>query len=466
MNLISREFLLLFIPLTLAAYYWAAKTARQKMFFLLGVSYLFYSLAGWKFTTILFGLSLATYALAKWNKFGWGVILNLAALILFKYWNFGIENLNLIFSLFNINLSLLSFGLPLGLSFFIFKHIGYLLDIQQKRYPPADDFWTFAAFSAYFPQISAGPISNYKDTAGQFASLPNRLSSEQITSGLISISLGLAKKILIADTLSTMITSPINTTGGFSGLIPAWYLVITYAAQLYFDFSGYTDLMLGISQLLGVRLPQNFNNPYLANNPAEFWERWHMSLSNWFRVYLFTPLSRSFLRKWGSDKRERAQYTANLITMSLVGLWHGAGWNFILWGAYHGILLNLGAVWKRTNRQIHPLVEKSIFIFFILIGWALFMGQSAGYLAHLFTQLFGFGGLGTSALILNLFQKDSTLALLFAIPLAFSGAAEAANLEALIQGKKFTLVMLGILAAFCILLIEDQVINNFIYIQF
>jgi D-alanyl-lipoteichoic acid acyltransferase DltB (MBOAT superfamily) len=466
MNLISHEFLLLFIPLTLTAYYWLTKTPRQKTFFLLGISYFFYSLAGWQFLPILFGLSLATYALAKWNRFGWGVALNLAALILFKYWNFGIDNLNFILSLSNIKLRLLNFGLPLGLSFFIFKHIGYLYDIQQKRYAPAADFWTFAAFSAYFPQISAGPISSYKDTASQFERLQNQLSGEQITSGLISISLGLAKKILIADTLSALLISPVNTTAGFSGLIPAWYLVIAYAAQLYFDFSGYTDLMLGISQLLGVRLPQNFNNPYLANNPAEFWERWHISLSNWFRIYVFAPLSRSFLRKWGSDKREQAQYAANIITMSLVGLWHGAGWNFILWGAYHGVLLNLGAIWKRANRPIHPALEKVVFLFFILIGWAIFMGQSAEYLAHLFTQLFGFGGLGARDLLLNLFKNNATLALIFAIPITFSGAAESANLEKRISGNKFSLIALGILAALCILSINDKVINPFIYIQF
>jgi hypothetical protein len=156
------------------------------------------------------------------------------------------------------------------------------------------------------------------------------LTGEQVSSGLIAISLGLAKKILIADTLNTMLTSSVNTTNGFSGLIPAWYLVIACAAQLYFDFSGYTDIVLGISQLFGVRLPQNFNNPYLASNPGEFWERWHMSLSVWFRTYLFSPLSRTFLRKWGSEKRDQAQYAANIVTMSLVGLWHGAGWNFIV----------------------------------------------------------------------------------------------------------------------------------------
>lgn len=463
MNLISQGFLLLFVPLALAAYYWLARTPRLKMFFLLAVSYYFYSFAGLKFIPVLFGLSLATYLLARWNQFNWGILINLAALILFKYWNFGVENINL---LFHAKLSLLNIGMPLGLSFFIFKHLGYLLDVQQKRYAPASDFWMFATFSAYFPQISAGPISSYKDAASQFAQLPHTLSGEQITSGLVGISLGLAKKILIADTISNVVSSEINSIGGFSGLIPAWYLVVGYAAQLYFDFSGYTDITLGVSQLFGVRLLQNFNNPYLASSPSEFWERWHMSLSSWFRLYLFSPLSRSFLRKWGSDRREQAQYAANIITMSLVGLWHGAGWNYILWGLYHGIYLNLGAAWKRANKPIHPLLERSIFLFFILIGWALFMGQSPEYLAHLFKQLFGFGGLGSRAMVLDLLNYNSTLALLFAIPLMFSGVAESANLEKQVQGNKLSLFILGAVAALCILLLQEKTVSPFIYIEF
>jgi D-alanyl-lipoteichoic acid acyltransferase DltB (MBOAT superfamily) len=464
MNLISREFLLLFVPLTLAVYYWLARTPRLKMFVLLAASYYFYSLAGWQFVPALLGLSLATYLLARWNRISWGVWLNLAALILFKYWNFGIENVNYIAALFNAQLSLLNLGLPLGLSFFVFKHIGYLLDVQQKRYPPADDFWSFTTFSAYFPQISAGPISNYKETASQFESLPNKLNSEQLSSAFTYISVGLAKKILIADVLGTVLASSINTVTGFSGMIPAWYLAVVYTARLYFDFSGYTDLMLGISQLFGIRLPQNFNNPYLANNPGEFWERWHISLSTWFRVYLFSPISRSFIRKWGSDKRERAQYAANLATMSLIGLWHGAGWNFILWGVYHAIGLNLGLIWKRANRSVHPIVGKGIFLLYIMVGWTLFMGGNR-YLVHLFAQMLGLGGLGARTAILSLLQNNATLALIFAIPIAFSGVAEAANLQSRISGNKSAALALGVIAALCILLIEKAP-NLFIYIQF
>lgn len=466
MPITSHLFLLLFLPISVAGYYRLLRDSRQRLFFLLGLSYIFYAIAGIKFVPVLLGLSLGTYWAGKSNRINLGIILNLAALGLFKYWNFGIENANFVLSALNIQytLGLLRLGMPLGLSFFVFKHIGYLIDIRQKRYEPAADFWLFATFSAYFPQISAGPISSFKETAQQFDKLPDRLTKETLFSALVYISFGLAKKILIADTIGGLLAAPVNRVTGFAGLVPAWYLVIAYAMQLYFDFSGYTDLVLGASILFGVRLPQNFNSPYLASTPAEFWERWHISLSTWFRYYLFFPLSRYYLRKWGSEHRERAQYTANIITMTLVGLWHGAGWNFILWGFFHGLYLNLGAWRKQVKLNIPGLLERGIFLLGILLGWALFMSGSVGYLVHLFKQLLGFGGLGQMNLILRLLKDDATVALIFALPIAFSGLAEAANIEERLQANKWALAVLGVIAATCILLIE--VANSFIYIQF
>ncbi len=467
MQITSHVFLLLFVPLTLAAYYWLTKTPRQKMFFLLGVSLIFYAVAGWQFVLILLGLSLATWLAARWNKFGWGVLLNLAALLLFKYLDFGIENANALFAALKISFAVgfLKLVIPLGLSFFVFKHIGYLLDVQQKRYPAASDFWAFATFSFYFPQISAGPISSFKDTASQFETLPDRLNSEQLKSSLVYITLGLAKKIFVADTIGVLLGSQINHVNTFSGLIPAWYLVIAYAVQLYFDFSGYSDIVLGISALFGVRLPQNFNNPYLARNIGEFWERWHISLSIWFRTYLFSPLSRTLLKKWGPEKREWAQYAANIVTMTLVGLWHGAGWGFVLWGFYHGICLNINAWWKRKNQSLPFALEKTLFLTALLLGWALFMSPNTRYLVYLFQQMFGFGGLGSAKIITQLLKDNASLVMIFAIPLAFSGLAETANFESKVQVNQYSLIALGIIAALCILMIEGNS-GTFIYIQF
>ena len=470
MTIASHAFLLLFVPITVGLYYAFFRNARQKMFFLLFVSYLFYGLANWEFVPFLLGLSFITFWFARRGWITPGVILNLASLGVFKYWNFGVDTFNSLMDKLGVGMlaPILQIGLPLGISFFVFKHIGYLLDVRQKRYEASSDFWAFATFSAYFPQISAGPISGFNDMAEQFKQLPSKLESRQTYEALVYLSLGLAKKILIADTLGALMSSPINKIGGFDGLLPAWFIVFAYAAQLYFDFSGYTDLVIGVSKLLGINLPQNFNSPYLAKNPAEFWERWHISLSYWFRFYLFFPLSRSFLRSWGSSKRELAQYAANIITMTLVGLWHGAGWGFILWGTYHGILLNLNAWWKRKpqNISVPGWITRPLFLLSVLLGWVLFMSPSVAYLKHLSMQLIGLGGLGKIALLKNLFLNQATPVLLIAIPIAFSGYAEAANLFPRVSAPRarWAAAGLGILAVLSLWMLKTNI--PFLYAQF
>lgn len=466
MTIASHVFLLIFVPLVALAYYGLFKRPRAKMFFLLFASYGFYALADWKFLPLLLGLALLTFWLAKRGWIGTGIALNLAALAVFKYLNFGIESFNALMTALGIDAlaDLLKLGLPLGISFFVFKHIGYLLDVQRNRIPATDDFWAFATFSAYFPQISAGPISSYQETASQFTDLPERPKSEQFFAGLLYVSMGLAKKILIADTLGTFLAA----SGGaddFAGLLPAWYVVIAYTMQLYFDFSGYTDMVLGVSMFFGIKLPQNFNSPYLATNPAEFWERWHMSLSNWFNYYLFSPMSRSLLRKWGAAKRDQAQYVANISTMSLVGLWHGAGWSFILWGLYHGLLLNFNAWWKRKNINTPVWIGRPLFLLSLLLGWAFFMSPDTEFLRRLFLQLFGFGGVGDMAAIKELANNLATPALIVAILLSLSGLSEAANvLGAATNQRAWYTFLWGVLAALSLLLLGGQ--TQFLYIQF
>lgn len=467
MSLASHAFILLVLPMALVLYYGLFRTSRRKMFFLLFVSAIFYSLAGWQFVPLLFGLSLCTYWFGRRGWVSAGLLINLAALLLFKYWNFGVANFNLLMGMTHLNVvaNVLSLGLPLGISFYVFKHIGYLLDLRSRRYPASDDPWAFLTFSAYFPQIGAGPISNYEDTAGQFYSLPGRLESGQATTGLVYLSFGLAKKVLIANQIGLLFASQGSSVTGFSGFVPSWYAVIAFAVQLYFDFSGYTDMALGVSALFGIRLPPNFNSPYLARNPAEFWDRWHISLSTWFRYYLFSPLSRSLLKKWGSGHREAAQYSANLLTMSLIGLWHGASWGYILWGAYHGALLSLNAWWKRTGRSIPKWISRPAFLAAILLGWALFMSPDFASLRHLLASLIGRHGFGGPAQLDLLWHANATLALLIGIPLAFSGYSEAAQLLLAERGRtRIQIIAWGILAAISLVLLESQI--SFFYVQF
>jgi alginate O-acetyltransferase complex protein AlgI len=214
-----------------------------------------------------------------------------------------------------------NWALPLGISFYVFKHIGYLLDVRQNSYPASDDLLSFVTFAAFFPQITAGPLSGYQETATQFRTLPGTLSTDRFYSGVVYICVGLFKKLLIADPLAVVLkTALFSQPANGTGVLWAWFTILAYALQLYFDFTSYTDIALGIGIWFGVSLPPNFSDPYLATNPRQFWQRWHMSLSNWFRLYFFSPVSRWLLKRWGSGHSERAQYSANILTMTLIGL--------------------------------------------------------------------------------------------------------------------------------------------------
>ena len=467
MSLASHLFILIFLPLALLLYYWLFKSPRSKMFFLLVVSLLFYTAAGWEYAFLLLGTSAFTYWAGHKSWYLLGILLNLGLLAFFKYWNFGIETFKQLMD--SIGLSfvapLLELGLPLGISFYIFRHVSYLLDLKVARYSPADEIWSFLTFSFYFPQISAGPISDYEDIARQFSSLPERLDYDRATTGLIYLSYGIVKKVLIADQIRLLLASNINTAGNFPGLIPAWYILIAYAIQLYFDFSGYTDMALGVSTLFGIKLPENFKSPYLAQDINEFWKRWHISLSTWFRYYLFSPVSRSLLRRWGSSQREWAQYSANLLTMSLIGVWHGAGWGYFLWGLYHGILLNLNTWQKHSNFRVPSWFSRPVFLISVLFGWALFMSPDWAYFHHLVAGLTGIHGLGNPELLNVLWQHTTTIVLLATIPLTFSGYAEAAALVKEEYGRAgWQMLAWGILAALSILAIRQGL--DFLYIQF
>ncbi len=455
----SHPILILGAPLlALFSYYRLFKTPRGKMFFLLASSVLFYSLVAWKFLPLLAGLSLATYWAGRKSWFAPGVILNLGA------WLFSGSGLPRRQNAPKV----LSVAIPLGISFFILKHVGYLLDVRAKRYAPSADAWTFLCFSAYFPQISAGPISSYGDTAGQFSTLPERLEKRQERRPelIYALFMGLAKKVLIADPIGSLRSAAIPP-GGLSGLIPAWYLLTADFFQIYFDFSGYTDMALGISALFGVRLPPNFNSPLLASDPREFWERWHISLSTWFRFYVFFPLSRSLLKKWGSLLREptwRYMASSTCAVMLLVGLWHGWQLGYLVWGAYFGLLLNLNAWWKRTGRQLPGWVSRPALFLSLLFGIAFFT-RPRGSMPNIVGRLVGSHGLGTLAVVKSLLHNDATSSLLVAIALSLTGLGEAAQVINSGRGQaKWQLAIWGVLGALSILLIRARI--NFFYVRF
>jgi len=445
-TIIGYGFLLAFLPLSVLFYWSIPRKQQTRLWTLLTLSILFYVLADARALPVLIGLSVFTYFAASRRWLSAGILINLAVLVLFK--------------LPSGTLSENSLLLPLGLSFFTFKHIGYLLDVGNKRIEHGN-LLTFLTFSAFFPQISAGPISDFRDTGKQLDDLPASTDSSRIYTALTFISIGLAKKLVIADTIALSLDTtlyPQIDTG--HGMIWAWMMVYLFALQIYFDFSGYTDIALGVGQLFGVKLPPNFNAPYLARNASQFWQRWHISLSVWFRIYLFTPMSRSLLKRWGRERSVQAQAAANLLTMALVGLWHGTGWGFVLWGVYHGVLLSLYAFADRRGMR-WPQLPGVMFIA-VLLGWALFLSPDLEFAGQFLGAMVGLDGIGNFVSVRALVDDLAVMAALVGTIITFSGKAEAATFP--VRMTRGYAVGLGLLAALAVLHLDRSV--NFLYVQF
>jgi alginate O-acetyltransferase complex protein AlgI len=467
MNVASYGFILLFVPLTLFLYWKIFRHPQQKLWLLCVASYVFYAFGGLPFLAVLVGMSLITYWTARHNLMVWGIVVNLAVLVLFKYPNWQAASSGPFSAVLQFPgfASLLRGALPLGISFYVFKHVGYLLAVRAGRYPATSDLLVFLTFSALFLEISAGPISSFRVTGNQLQALPQKANPDHIYNGLIYISVGLAKKVLIANKLSTALQSQFFALpAGGSGVVWAWSSLIMFALQLYFDFSGYTDLVLGIAYLFNITLSPNFDNPYLATSPAAFWQRWHISLSNWFRVYVFFPLSRALLKRFGPERKGLAQSIATMLTMILVGLWHGATWPFVLWGAFHGLLLNFHA-WTNglsiLNLQSRKLRQISILVA-VLIGWALFLSPDMSFATTVFVNLFGGGGLGSFASLSALYSPDVLATTIIGVLIALSGSSEACDIAPIRQPVVAFLV--GVLALICILHLGTVV--NFTYVRF
>jgi alginate O-acetyltransferase complex protein AlgI len=469
MSIISYTFLLLFLP-TIIFLYWRVFTgSRQKLYLFCLSSYFFYALSGIEFMLLLLALSLATFLLARWDKGIWfSVGLNLAALGLFKYWDFGATNINTLSVELGIPtvVPLLKLALPLGISFYVFKHIGYLLEVKHQHYLPTGDFLLFTTYSAFFPQISAGPISGFQQTGKELSNLPKSISSQQIYQGLIYISVGMAKKLLIADPINEALQGQLFAPNvQYSGLVWAWYSVIMFALGLYFDFSGYTDIVLGIGQLFGISLPSNFNSPYLSTNPSNFWQRWHISLSSWFRVYLFLPLSRILLKRYGAKHNEVVQYSANMITMGLIGFWHGANWTYILWGLYHGAVLNIYAGIRRRvpSPPRTPILSHIFFIVILLIGWVFFLSPNLTFVQNLLANMFALHGIGNwNDIHVFIFDAPILSTVFIAGFLAISGFSEAVNLPR--SRHPIYMLAMGIIVVLCML--KMGAVRQFLYVQF
>ena len=375
----SYEYIFFFLPITFFLYFFLLQKRLiiGAKGFLVFASLFFYSWWNPVYLPIILVSMLFNYtvgniltkeaAVAKINKktiLIFGILSNIALLAYFKYADFFIENFNYIW---NENVGLYHLALPLGISFFTFQQISYLVDSYRGE-THEYDFLNYALFVTFFPQLIAGPIVHHKEMMPQFASKWNLVKKyKNIAKGLFIFALGLFKKVVIADTFAVWATNGFDNAQTLN-LIEAWTTSLSYTFQLYFDFSGYTDMAIGAALLFNIRLPQNFDSPYKAKDIQDFWRRWHITLSHFLRDYIYIPLGGSRVAEWKI-------YRNLLVTFLLGGLWHGAGWTFVFWGFLHGMALIIHRIWKKFGLSMPRLLAWFVTFNFINIAWVFFRAK-------------------------------------------------------------------------------------------
>jgi len=369
---------------------------------LLGVSYVYYASGSFAGIVLILAISIADYRIgkalaateddtARRRLLLTSLVCNLAILGFFKYTNFVLANLQLVLTLFRLPVQIPRFQIPLpaGISYFTFTSMSYVLDIYYDRISPTHSPSEYLLYIAYFPKLLAGPIVRAGDFLSQIRTR-FRASAADIEIGLSYFLLGAAKKVIIADQLGPHVDLIFASPGQYDGLT-LLQGVLGYAVQIYCDFSGYSDMAIGCARLMGIRLPENFAMPYSATSITEFWRRWHITLSNWFRDYVFVPLEMATKRNPNPNLRASTNLVA---TMLLCGLWHGANWNFVFWGGLHGISLAINRMWSASS-SVRPqrnafrnvlsnLSSRVLTLGVVLLGWIFFRAESwSGALQYL-----------------------------------------------------------------------------------
>jgi alginate O-acetyltransferase complex protein AlgI len=310
---------------------------------------------------------------------------NLAFLGVFKYFNFGVESYNRLVEIAGLSgwamNDVMRITLPLGISFYTFQSMSYTIDVYRGQTQATRNLIDFACYVTMFPQLVAGPIVRYRDIADQLVA--RVITVKYFASGVCRFILGLGKKVIIANTVSTVAESIFKIPTDKLSCSVAWLGSIAFAIQIYFDFSGYSDMAIGLGRMFGFDFKENFNYPYISKSVKEFWRRWHISLSTWFRDYLYIPLG-------GNRVSTRRTYFNLIVVFFLCGLWHGASWTFVVWGLYHGFFLIMERVWlERLLSRFHPLLRQAYTLLVILCGWVIFASDTLPYALEFLAAMFG-----------------------------------------------------------------------------
>jgi alginate O-acetyltransferase complex protein AlgI len=389
----SPLFLFLFLPATIVAYF--ALPPRFRNAVLLAASLVFYAWGEARYLPLVLG----SVAFNWWMgmriadapdrprrrlRLAAAVAGNLAALAVFKYANFAVANIDAIAPVFGAApIALTAIPLPLGISFFTFHAISYVVDVYKTTASAQRSVREFALYILLFPQLIAGPIIRYRDIAAQLVARDPGVA--EFAYGVRRFVLGLGKKLLIANTLGATADSIFALPGSELAAGLAWLGIACYTLQIYFDFSGYSDMAIGLMRMFGFRILENFNYPYIAKSIREFWRRWHISLSNWFRDYLYVPLG-------GNRLGARRAYVNLVIVFLLCGLWHGASWPFVLWGAWHGVFLVIERAGLDRPLARHPGIAHVYTLAAVMGGWVLFRCDTLAHAVAYYTALLGLSG--------------------------------------------------------------------------
>lgn len=479
----SYIYIFLFLPIVAFVYFFLNKQRLVTMakIWLVFASFMFYTYWNPKYLSILIFSIIFNFAIGSSFNYKniktkisskailiFGIIVNLLLLGYFKYMDFFIENLN---AICKTDISLFKIVLPLGISFFTFQQITYLVD-SYKNETKEYDFLNYALFVSFFPQLIAGPIVHHKEMIPQFQNIKTKvINHKNLILGMFIFTLGLFKKVVLADTFSTYV----NTGFGIDNIsmLEAWITSLSYTLQIYFDFSGYCDMAIGSALLFNIKLPMNFNSPYKSESIQEFWSRWHITFSRFLKEYIYFPLG-------GSKKGEVKTYSNILVTFLVSGFWHGANWTFILWGILHGIGLCINRLFRKTKISFYGWINVLITFISINFLWVIFRAENISQGIRIWQNMINFSNVilpktyhTTLKFIDNAFCVEFSNILIF-LPLglilvfALMNSTELISKIRLNSKKKTVLITLlfSLLFLFCIIKMVYLPYSEFIYFNF
>ena len=466
----SYEFIFVFLPVSFFIYFYLNHkrlTTASKIW--LGFASLFFY-SWWNIvylplilTSVFFNYTIASAIVerdelkkkyfSKKSLLQIGLVFNIGLLAYFKYADFFISNTN---SLVNTDIGLLHLALPLAISFFTLQQIAFLVD-SYEGLAKEKNFLNYIIFVTFFPQLIAGPIVHHKEMMPQFVSIRNKAKNyKNIAMGLFILSIGLFKKVVIADTFAIWATAGFDTATTLN-LFEAWFTSLSYTFQLYFDFSGYTDIAMGAALLFNIKLPINFNSPYKATGIIDFWQRWHITLSRFVTTYIYTPLVKSF-----DNLNFHKAMIATFVTFLIAGLWHGASWMFVIFGGLHGLALVVNNYWKKTKIKINKILAWFITFNFVNITMIFFRAEEWGDAIKVLSSMFSLDNI----MLPNILES--------VLPFLNKYGVEFGSFTQNIQGRSFTLVFL-IIGFILVLFFENSnkkldnfklnFINSFIFVM-